>query len=79
MLRTWWIRVLTRTQWGEKACLAEVEELVMHLIMKCNDEPSVSAAKSVTYGKGLRETITFILKVSGGNIVTCTQRHNYLT
>ena len=65
MLRTWWIRVLTRTQWGEKACLAEVEDLVMHLIMKCNDKPSISAAKYVKYRKGLRATITFFKGYGG--------------
>ena len=38
----------------------EVEELTTHLIMTCNDELSVSAAKSTKYGKGLRATINFL-------------------
>ena len=32
--------------------LCELEDLVTHFIMTCDDEPSMSAAKSVTYGKG---------------------------
>ena len=52
----------------------KVEDLITHIIMTCNDDPSVSADKSVTYGKGLRATIIF-LKVQRGNIVTCTQKN----
>ena len=45
----------------------KVEELITHLIMICDDEPFMSAAKSVTYGKVLIETIIF-LKVRGGGV-----------
>ena len=47
--------------------------------MMCNDDPSVYVDKSVTYRKGLRAIIVFILKFKGGNIVTCTQKpRNYV-
>ena len=37
----------------------EVEEIITYLIIMCDDDPSVSAAKSVTYRKLLRVNITF--------------------
>ena len=54
--------------------LCKVEMIFMNLVMTCNDEPSVSAAKYLMYRKLLRSTIAFILEVRGGNIVTCTQK-----
>ena len=58
----------------------EVEKLVTHLLIICDYESSGYSDKSVTYVKGLRETITFILKVRGVNILTCTQKsRNYVT
>ena len=38
----------------------------MHFVMVCNDEPFVSVAKSMTYGKVLRATIMFFLRLRGG-------------
>ena len=46
----------------------------MHLIMTCNDDTSVSAAKSVTHVRIMRANIVFIFKVRGGNIVTYAQK-----
>ena len=46
----------------------------MHLIMTCNDDPSVSAANSVTYVRIMRANIVFFIKVRGGNIVTYAQK-----
>ena len=40
-----------------------IEELVLYLIMTYDDEPFIPAAKSVTYGKRLRSTIVFYIKV----------------
>ena len=37
----------------------------MNLIVMCNGESSVAAAKYVTYGEGLRAAVTFYLS-SGG-------------
>ena len=34
---------------------SEVDELVTHFIVMCDDKSSVAAAKSVTHRKGLRE------------------------
>ena len=55
--------------------MCDVEKLITHLIMTCNDEASFSAAESVVYGKLLRATIAFILEVGGGNILTLTKNH----
>ena len=45
---------------------SEVEELVTHFITTCDDESSVAAAKSVTYGKELRAAVAFFLRLGGG-------------
>ena len=52
----------------------KVDELITHLGMACNDNPPVIAVDSVTHGKGVIATITFILEVRGVKIVTCTQK-----
>ena len=55
--------------------LCQVDNLVTHRVMKCGHEPSVSPAKSLIYGNGMRATIAFILNVMGDNIVRRTQNH----
>ena len=46
----------------------------MHLVMMCINDLSVSAAKYVTHGKGLRSAIAFLLKFRGVNIVMYTPK-----
>ena len=53
---------------------SEAEEFVMHFIVPCDDEASVAAAQSVTYGEGYGAAITFFLEVRGGYVITCTQK-----
>ena len=54
----------------EKGIFREVEEIVTHFIVTCDDESSLAAPKSVSYIKGLRAAVAFFLKVKGVNIVT---------
>ena len=42
-----------------KVSSGEVYKLVMHLIMMCNDDPSMYTAESVMYRKVLRANIAF--------------------
>ena len=44
----------------------EVEYLVTYTIVTCNGETFVAAAEHVTHIKGLKATVTFILKVVEG-------------
>ena len=44
----------------------KVDEIVLNLIMMCNDELYVSAAKFMTYRKGLRVTIKKNQRIGGG-------------
>ena len=37
----------------------DVEELVTHFVVTCNDEASISAAKSMTFEEGLSTDINF--------------------
>ena len=46
--------------------LRKVEDLVTHSIITWEDKPYVAATKYVTYGKGLRAAVTFVLKDMGG-------------
>ena len=54
--------------------MCEVEKLVSHLIMTCYEKLLVLTAEYAMYGKGLRATTTFILRVRRGNIVMCIQK-----
>ena len=57
---------------------SEVEDLVMHFIVTCNDEVSVAADKSLTYREVLIASVA-VLKVIGGNIIICSQKpQNYV-
>ena len=58
---------------GVEVLLCEVEKLVMHLIMTFDDDPSVSADKSLVGRKGLISNMIFF-RVRGGYIVTCTRK-----
>ena len=51
---------------GGEGLLFKVDKIVLNLIMMCNDELYVSAAKFMTYRKGLRVTIKFFQRVGGG-------------
>ena len=50
----------------------KVDDLVMYIIMMCNDETAIATAERVTLIKGLQSTITFSLKVRGVNVIACT-------
>ena len=39
---------------------SEVEDLVMHFILMCDNKASVTAARSVMYGEGPRAAVTFL-------------------
>ena len=45
--------------------LSKVQDSVMHFVVMYDDESFVVAAKSVTYGEGLREAVKY-LKVRRG-------------
>ena len=67
------------TQLRGEGLLCALEKLINQLVVMCNDNPYMSAANSITYEKGLISTITFILKVKGNKIVTCTQKlHKFM-
>ena len=53
----------------------EVEELITHLIIMCDYEPSMSVATYVTYGKVLRETIVSVLRLGGQHCNLRTKNH----
>ena len=52
---------------------SEVEETALHFVVTCDDDYSMSEAKSATNGKGLRTYIIFY-KIRGGNIIKFTQK-----
>ena len=56
--------------------LTEVEELIIHFIVICDEEYYMAASKSVTYGKGMIAAVNYFLKVRGGNIVMYIQKTN---
>ena len=43
----------------------EVQELVMHSVVACNDESAIAADKSVIYIEGLRSAITIFWRFWG--------------
>ena len=49
-----------------------MDNLVMYLIVTCDDETSVSTYERVMHRRFLQATITFLLKVSGVNFITRT-------
>ena len=57
-----------------KGLSIEVEEIVTHFIVTCDDEASITEDKSMTYTKGLSIAVVFVLEVRGGNIITCAQK-----
>ena len=50
----------------------EVDDLVMYLIVTCDDNTSVRADQRMTYQKGLHATAAFLLQVKGVNTVSST-------
>ena len=50
----------------------EVDDLVMYLVLECNDETSVAADDRVSHRKVLQATISNTLKVSGVTVITIT-------
>ena len=44
----------------EEVLFREVQELVNHFFVTCNDEASISADKSVTYREGQISAVTFL-------------------
>ena len=43
-----------------KVLLSEVEELIMHFVVMCNDKASNDTAKSAAYGEGLIVSVQFL-------------------
>ena len=52
----------------------EVDDLVMYLIVMCNEKTSVGAAQRVTHQKYLHATVAFVLGVRWVNVVTSTYK-----
>ena len=50
----------------------EVDDLVMYLIVTCNDKTYVAVYERMMHQKGLHETTTFILEVRGVNVMMRT-------
>ena len=50
----------------------DVDDLVLYFIGPCDYKTSVAADDCVTHRKGLQETIPFILKIRGVNVITST-------
>ena len=50
----------------------DVDNLVMYLIVTCNNETSVDTAEHVMHRKGLQSNVTFLLKVRDVNVITST-------
>ena len=46
----------------------------MHFVMMCDENPNIISVESGAHGRGLIETITFVLEFRGVNIVTLTQK-----
>ena len=53
---------------------SEVQELITQFIVTFDDKASVDEDKSMAYGEGQREAVTFVLEIKGVNIITCTQK-----
>ena len=49
-----------------------VDYLVMYLIVTFDDETYIAADECMTHQKGLQETVTFILRVRGVNVIMIT-------
>ena len=49
-----------------------MDDIITYLVLTCNDETSISAAKRVTQRKGLQAIVTFILKFRRVNVITST-------
>ena len=47
-----------------------MHNIVVYLVVTCNDETSVAADEYMTHIKGLQETVTFISKFRGVHIIT---------
>ena len=50
----------------------EVDELVKHFIVTCDDESKIFEIKCVMYGEGLGTTITFSCRLGGGEVIAGT-------
>ena len=57
-----------------KVSLSEVEYSVMHFVVTCDGEVSVTESKSVTYVEGLITSVALFLVVRGGYIITHTKK-----
>ena len=51
-----------------------MENIVMYLVVTCNDKTSVTSDEYVTDIKGLQAIVIFILKVRGDNVITSTYK-----
>ena len=55
-----------------------MDDQFTYLIVTCNDETSVAAADCVIQIKVLQETVAFILKVRGVNVIRITYKYQHL-
>ena len=54
---------------------SEVEELVTHFVVTCDDKAYIDADQSVTYGNLRGTAIALVLRVRGGYIIMCSQKN----
>ena len=57
-----------------KVSLSELEYIVMHFVVTCDGEVSVTESKSVTYVEGLITSVALFLVVRRGYIITHTKK-----
>ena len=50
----------------EEGLSGKVGDIFPYLILMCDNDTSVASAERVMLRKGLKSTVTFILKVKGG-------------
>ena len=48
----------------------EVDDLIMYLIVTCDNKTSIRAAQCMLHRKGLHSTVAFVLEVRGVNVIT---------
>ena len=50
----------------------DVDDLVTHFIVKCDEKYAIFAIKCVMYIEGLGTTVIFFLEVGGGEVIAGT-------
>ena len=59
-----------------KGTFREVDDLVTHFILTCDDESAMFAIKCITmtYGEVLGKTIAFFWRLGGGEVIAGTEK-----